>query len=55
VELLKIEEAPPPTNVFAEIDENQDAQLSREEVGAASGAEALRGALAGLAVGLLLN
>lgn len=32
VELLKIEDAPPQVNVFAEIDENQDSQLSREEV-----------------------
>lgn len=33
VELIKIEEAPPQTNVFKEIDTDKDGQLSREEVG----------------------
>jgi len=32
VELLKIETSPPVVNVFKEIDHNDDAQLSREEV-----------------------
>lgn len=32
VECIAIEEGPAPVNVFAEIDENQDNQLSREEV-----------------------
>jgi len=32
VELLKIESAPPVVNVFKEIDNNDDTQLSREEV-----------------------
>lgn len=32
VELINIGDAPPTTNVFKEIDENQDKQLSREEV-----------------------
>lgn len=31
-ELLKIESAPPPVNVFKEIDVNEDSQLSRDEV-----------------------
>ncbi|KAL3284393.1 hypothetical protein HHI36_018556 [Cryptolaemus montrouzieri] len=32
VELINIGDAPPPTNVFKEIDANKDNQLSREEV-----------------------
>jgi len=32
VELISIGDAPPPVNVFKEIDEDADAQLSREEV-----------------------
>jgi len=32
VELINIGNTPPPTNVFKEIDENGDKQLSREEV-----------------------
>lgn len=32
VELINIGDAPPPTNVFKEIDANSDNQLSREEV-----------------------
>lgn len=32
VELVKIEDGPPPVNVFKEIDANSDNQLSREEV-----------------------
>ncbi|KAK9882285.1 hypothetical protein WA026_020395 [Henosepilachna vigintioctopunctata] len=32
VELINIGDAPPPTNVFKEIDANKDSQLSREEV-----------------------
>ncbi|XP_044757518.1 FK506-binding protein 2-like isoform X2 [Coccinella septempunctata] len=32
VELINIGDAPPPTNVFKEIDSNNDKQLSREEV-----------------------
>lgn len=32
VELIHIGDAAPPTNVFKEIDDNQDKQLSREEV-----------------------
>lgn len=32
VELINIGNTPPPTNVFKEIDENHDKQLSRDEV-----------------------
>lgn len=32
VELINIGDSPPTTNVFKEIDENQDKQLSRDEV-----------------------
>lgn len=32
VELINIGNTPPPTNVFKEIDENGDKQLSRDEV-----------------------
>jgi FK506-binding protein 14 len=32
VELVNIGDSPPTTNVFKEIDENQDQQLSRDEV-----------------------
>uniref|UniRef100_A0A182S4M7 peptidylprolyl isomerase n=1 Tax=Anopheles funestus TaxID=62324 RepID=A0A182S4M7_ANOFN len=32
VELINIGDSPPTTNVFKEIDENKDMQLSREEV-----------------------
>lgn len=31
-ELLKIEDSPPTVNVFKEIDEDNDSQLSRDEV-----------------------
>lgn len=33
VELVNIGDSPPTTNVFKEIDENADKQLSRDEVG----------------------